>query len=68
MIPNPSQRVEDIIFDKIEKKRPQRLSNLEYLGSDMIEVKTCISYLIILCVLYVMQNAFVGWSRIWAID
>ncbi|XP_026478688.1 LOW QUALITY PROTEIN: endophilin-B1-like [Ctenocephalides felis] len=37
LIPNPSQRVEDIIFDKIEKKRPQRLSNLEYLGSDMIE-------------------------------
>lgn len=30
-------RVEDFIFDKIEKKKPQRLSNIEYLGLDMIE-------------------------------
>lgn len=30
-------RVEDFIFEKIEKKKPQRLSNIEYLGLDMIE-------------------------------
>lgn len=30
-------RVEDFIFDKIEKKKPQRLSNIEYLGLDLIE-------------------------------
>jgi hypothetical protein len=30
-------RVEDFLFEKIEKKRPNRLSNLEYLGLDMIE-------------------------------
>lgn len=38
LTPNPGNRVEDFIFDKIEKKRPNRLSNLEYLGLDMIEV------------------------------
>lgn len=37
MIPNPGNRIEDFIYDKIEKKRPSRLSNLEYLGLDMIE-------------------------------
>jgi endophilin-B1 len=37
LTPNPSNRVEDFIFEKIEKKRPARLSNLEYLGQDMIE-------------------------------
>lgn len=30
-------RVEDFIFEKIEKKKPQRLSNIEHLGLDMIE-------------------------------
>ncbi|KAG8267825.1 Endophilin-B1 [Homalodisca vitripennis] len=30
-------RVEDFLFEKIDKKRPNRLSNLEYLGLDMIE-------------------------------
>lgn len=30
-------RVEDFLFEKIEKKRPNRLSNLEYFGQDMIE-------------------------------
>lgn len=38
LIPNPGNRVEDYIFEKIEKKKPTRLSNLEYLGQDMIEV------------------------------
>uniref|UniRef100_A0A0K8TLL1 Putative sh3 domain protein sh3glb n=1 Tax=Tabanus bromius TaxID=304241 RepID=A0A0K8TLL1_TABBR len=37
LIPNPGNRVEDYIFEKIEKKKPNRLSNLEYLGLDMIE-------------------------------
>ncbi|XP_055594682.1 endophilin-B1 isoform X2 [Uranotaenia lowii] len=37
LIPNPANRVEDFIFEKIEKQRPKRLSNLEYLGLDMIE-------------------------------
>lgn len=38
LTPNPGNRVEDFIFEKIEKKKPNRLSNLEYLGLDMIEV------------------------------
>lgn len=37
LIPNPTYRMEDFIFEKIEKKKPQRLSNIEYLGLDMIE-------------------------------
>lgn len=37
LIPNPGNRIEDFIYEKIEKKRPSRLSNLEYLGLDMIE-------------------------------
>lgn len=37
LTPNPGNRVEDFLFEKIEKKRPNRLSNLEYLGLDMIE-------------------------------
>ncbi|KAE8742672.1 hypothetical protein FOCC_FOCC011801 [Frankliniella occidentalis] len=37
LTPNPGKRVEDFLFDKIEKKRPNRLSNLEYLGLDMID-------------------------------
>ncbi|XP_063234820.1 endophilin-B1 isoform X2 [Bacillus rossius redtenbacheri] len=37
LTPNIGNRVEDFLFDKIDKKRPNRLSNLEYLGLDMIE-------------------------------
>jgi endophilin-B len=37
LVPNPSNRVEDFIFEKIEKKKPQRLSNIEFLGLDFIE-------------------------------
>ncbi|XP_016975183.1 endophilin-B1 isoform X2 [Drosophila rhopaloa] len=37
LIPNPQNRVEDFIFDKIEKSKPKRLSNLEHLALDMIE-------------------------------
>ncbi|XP_070503008.1 endophilin-B1 isoform X3 [Chironomus tepperi] len=37
LVPNPGNRVEDFIFEKIEKKKPQRLSNIEYLGLDLIE-------------------------------
>lgn len=37
LIPNPGYRVEDFIYERIEKKRPARLSNIEYLGLDMIE-------------------------------
>lgn len=37
LIPNPGNRIEDFIFEKIEKKRPKRLSNIEYLGLDMVE-------------------------------
>ncbi|XP_054283872.1 endophilin-B1 isoform X2 [Macrosteles quadrilineatus] len=37
LTPNPGYRVEDFLFEKIDKKRPNRLSNLEYLGQDMIE-------------------------------
>ncbi|XP_067627734.1 endophilin-B1 isoform X2 [Eurosta solidaginis] len=37
LIPNPQNRIEEFIFDKIEKTKPQRLSNLEHLALDMIE-------------------------------
>ncbi|KFB47844.1 hypothetical protein ZHAS_00015892 [Anopheles sinensis] len=37
IVPNPANRVEDFIFAKIEKQKPKRLCNLEYLGLDMIE-------------------------------
>ncbi|XP_068216166.1 endophilin-B1 isoform X2 [Palaemon carinicauda] len=37
LIPNPGNRVEDMLFEKIEKRRPNRLSNLEYLGLDMVQ-------------------------------
>ncbi|XP_018573323.1 endophilin-B1 isoform X2 [Anoplophora glabripennis] len=37
LIPNPGNRIEDYIYEKIEKKRPSRLSNLEYLGIEMVE-------------------------------
>lgn len=30
-------RIEDFFFEKIDKKKPQRLSNLEYVGMDMME-------------------------------
>ncbi|XP_020800221.1 endophilin-B1 isoform X1 [Drosophila serrata] len=36
LIPNPQNRVEDFIFEKIEKSKPKRLSNLEHLALDMI--------------------------------
>ncbi|CAG9823416.1 unnamed protein product [Phaedon cochleariae] len=42
LIPNPGNRVEDYIYEKIEKKRPSRLSNLEYLGVDMVEAGTAL--------------------------
>lgn len=37
LIPNPGNRAEDFIFEKIEKKKPTRLTNIEYMGLDMIE-------------------------------
>jgi endophilin-B1 len=37
VVPNPGNRVEDFIFDKIEMKKPQRLSNIEHLGLIMLE-------------------------------
>lgn len=37
LIPNPGYRVEDFVLEKIEKKKPNRLANLEYLGQDMID-------------------------------
>lgn len=37
LIYNKGNRVEDFLFEKIEKKRPNRLSNLEYMGQDMID-------------------------------
>lgn len=37
LIPNPANRMEDFIFEKFEKQKHKRLSNLEYLGLDMIE-------------------------------
>ncbi|KAJ8961204.1 hypothetical protein NQ318_008887 [Aromia moschata] len=37
LIPNPGNRIEDYIYEKIEKQRPARLSNLEHLGVDMVE-------------------------------
>lgn len=30
-------RIEDFFYEKIDKKKPNRLSNLEYVGMDMIE-------------------------------
>ncbi|XP_045471220.1 endophilin-B1 isoform X2 [Harmonia axyridis] len=37
LIPNPGNRIEDFIYEKIEGKRHSRLSNLEYLGLDLVE-------------------------------
>ncbi|KAK9509970.1 hypothetical protein O3M35_004850 [Rhynocoris fuscipes] len=37
LTPHPGNRVEDYLFEKIEKKKPNRLNNLEHLGQDMID-------------------------------
>lgn len=37
LMPNPGNRIEDFVYEKIEKKKPARLTNMEYLGLDMIE-------------------------------
>ncbi|GBP12385.1 Endophilin-B1 [Eumeta japonica] len=37
LTPHPGNRIEDFIFEKIEKKKPNRLSNLECLGLNMVE-------------------------------
>ncbi|KAL6259781.1 endophilin-B1 isoform X2 [Pogonomyrmex barbatus] len=37
LTPNPGNRIEDFFYEKIDKKKPNRLSNLEYVGTDMIE-------------------------------
>ncbi|KAL0112457.1 hypothetical protein PUN28_012053 [Cardiocondyla obscurior] len=37
LTPNPGNRIEDFFFEKIDKRKPNRLSNLEYVGTDMIE-------------------------------
>lgn len=37
LTPNIGNRMEDFLFDKMEKKKPNRYSNLEYLGIDMIK-------------------------------
>uniref|UniRef100_T1JPH5 Uncharacterized protein n=1 Tax=Strigamia maritima TaxID=126957 RepID=T1JPH5_STRMM len=37
LTPNPSNRVEDFFFEKLDKKPRDRLSNLELLGVDLIE-------------------------------
>ncbi|CAG0917126.1 unnamed protein product [Notodromas monacha] len=36
IIPNPGNRVEDYLTEMIEKRKPNRMSNLEWLGMDMI--------------------------------
>ncbi|XP_053980399.1 endophilin-B1 isoform X2 [Hylaeus anthracinus] len=37
LTPNPGNRIEDFFYEKIDKKKPNRLTNLEYVGMDMIE-------------------------------
>jgi len=37
MIYFAGNRIEDFFYEKIDKRRPNRLSNLEYVGTDMIE-------------------------------
>lgn len=37
MISFTGNRIEDFFYEKIDKRRPNRLSNLEYVGTDMIE-------------------------------
>jgi len=34
---NPGNRVEDFLMEKIDRRRPTRLSSLDYLGVDMVE-------------------------------
>lgn len=46
LIPNPGNRIEDFVYEKIEKQRPSRLSNLEYLGINLILRKL---YTVIIC-------------------
>ncbi|CAG0887891.1 unnamed protein product [Cyprideis torosa] len=36
LIPNPAHRVEDYVAEKVERRRPDRLTNMEWLGLDMI--------------------------------
>jgi hypothetical protein len=36
IIPNPGYRLEDFFVEKIENRKPNRMSNLEWLGMDMI--------------------------------
>lgn len=59
MTPNPGNRAEDFIFEKIEKKKPTRLSNLEYLGLDMIEVSTLREKFRIGCVHECLDSTFI---------
>ncbi|XP_033220460.1 endophilin-B1 isoform X2 [Belonocnema kinseyi] len=37
LTPNPGNRIEDFFYEKIDKRKPNRLSNLEYVGQDMID-------------------------------
>jgi len=37
LTPNPGNRVEDFLMDKIDRRRLTRLSNTDYLGVDMVE-------------------------------
>ncbi|CAL8089999.1 unnamed protein product [Orchesella dallaii] len=37
LVPNPGYRAEDFLMEKIDKKRPTRMSNLECLGQGMID-------------------------------
>ncbi|XP_076680839.1 SH3 domain containing GRB2 like, endophilin-B isoform X2 [Andrena cerasifolii] len=37
LTPNPGNRIEDFFYEKIDKKKPNRLTNLEYVGLDMME-------------------------------
>lgn len=81
LTPNPGNRIEDFIFEKIEKKKPTRLSNLEYMGLDMIEVSKLIRFFfflflfhIIYCILIIKFNShkyswfiFCG-ERFWGYD
>lgn len=68
LTPNPGNRAEDFIFEKIEKKKPKRLSNLEYLGLEMIEVSL---EMIFIQNIFAIENVsvdfiiFSGWRRVW---
>ncbi|CAG7816263.1 unnamed protein product, partial [Allacma fusca] len=37
LTPNPGYRIEDMLMEKIDKKRPQRQTNIEVLGQGLIE-------------------------------